>query len=270
MDKKYTIQIWDVLNIVFFIFSFITFIPFVVFLVLSLTNIENGFYLGMCGVFASLFSAFFIAIIVRIVDLQKKKDSEYKAFLLIKGYLLEILLEIERFFPQTKAFVKINENNTVMLPNGIVYYTDVENEEIREFIDFQEEYLVAKQNVEKKIKKCMNSPFFNQCNLEVVTLIATLQTNGFTRCLLNVSTRPPFVDEDHMLYPLIFKDVSEFETLFTDLSILLERNPHKKLRVLTEEEKNDYLEFINTKRELIKKSGIVHSGKAYMDSKRIT
>ena len=78
MTKKFTIQIWDKMNIVFSICTLLTFIPFVVFFILSLFDIQNGFSLGMSGLFASLFSAFFIAIVVRFVDLQKKKDIPQK------------------------------------------------------------------------------------------------------------------------------------------------------------------------------------------------
>ena len=269
MNKKFTIHIWDKLNIVFSIFSLLTFIPFIVFFILTLFDIQNGFLLGMSGLFASLFSAFFIAIVVRIVDLQKKKDSEEKALLMLNGLLEAIFSEIQTFFPHIKAFVKINENHTVNLPKEIVYCTDIEKEDMRDFIDFKREFLVIKGNLDKKIEKCINSPAFVQCNIEVINLVASFQNNGFTRDLYNISTTPSTINENQIQYGFIYDEEKEFERLFIDLGLLLKKKPSMSLRELNVEEKNEYLRFIEEQKQLLKGYNL-SDGKKYLGNKRIT
>lgn len=269
MNKKFTIHIWDKLNIIFSVFSLLTFIPFIVFFILSLFDIQNGFSLGMSGLFASLFSAFFIAIVVRFVDLQKKKDSEEKAFLMLNGQLEAIFSEIKTFYPQTKAFVKINENHTVNLPKEIIYFTDTEKEGMCDFIDFKQEFLVAKRKLDEKIEKCINSPVFVQCNIEVINLVANLQNNGFTRDLYNISTTPSTINENQIQYGFIYDKGKEFERLFIDLGLLLKKKPSMSLRELNVEEKNEYLRFIEEQKQLLKGYNL-SDGKKYLGNKRIT
>ena len=269
MNKKFTIHIWDKLNIIFSIFSLLTFIPFGVFFILSLFDIQNGFFLGMSGLFASLFSAFFIAIVVRFVDLQKKKDSEEKALLMLNGQLEAIFSEIQTFYPQTKAFAKINENHTVNLPKEIIYCTDIEKEGMRDFIDFKQEFLVAKRKLDEKIEKCINSPVFAQCNIEVINLVANLQNNGFTRDLYNIATTPSTIAEEQIQYGFIFTEEKEFEALFIDLGLLLRRKTSMLLRELTSEEKTDYLKFIEETKKTLKGYNL-SNGKTYLGNKRIT
>ena len=110
MGKKFTVKIWDKLNIIFSILSLITFIPFVIYFILSMLNTDNGFFLGMSGVFASLFSAFFIAIIVRVVDLLKKKNGEDKALSMLNEHLGEkcrYCLQMSTFFSVFEVFAYI-------------------------------------------------------------------------------------------------------------------------------------------------------------------
>lgn len=248
MNKKFTVKIWDKLNIIFSALSLISFIPFVVFFILSLYDTNNGFFLGMSGIFASLFSAFFIAIIVRFVDLLKKKNSEDKALSMLNGHLIGIFINISSFFSVIKAFVEINENNTVSLPKGTVYYTNTEDEEMRNFMDIKEEFSVIKKNLDKYIEKCINSPFFFQCNVGVVNLIAKLQANGFTQNLYNISITPNTIKEEEIQYGFIYKEKIEFEEIFNELGILLKRKAGEPLRELTVKEKDEYIKFIEEKR----------------------
>lgn len=268
MNKKFSICIWDKLNVIFLLFSIVTFIPFVIFLTLSFINTENSFALGMGGIFASLFSAFLISIVVRVVDFKKKKDNEEKALLMLNGHLESIFTEIQTFFPQIKSFVKINENHTVELPKGIVYYTNIENAEIFDFIDFKEEFLLVKNKLDKKIKLCINSPFFMQCNIEVINLITNLQTNGFTRNLHYIATTHTNISKEQVQYGFIFTEEKEFESLYVNLTLLLKRKPFVLLRELTEDEKNEYLKFIEQAKRMIKDYNL-STGRKYLGSKRI-
>lgn len=81
----------------------------------------HSMVLGMCGVFASLGSAFFIAWIVRFHDLKKKQNQELKALKLITPYLTTIFCTINKFFPRLKSFANIHPDDTIDYPTGVIY-----------------------------------------------------------------------------------------------------------------------------------------------------
>lgn len=148
--KDFTSPIWDIANVVFSIIAAITTIIFCRFFVLSFT-IENtspahSFALGMCGVFASLASAFFIAVFIRVLDMKKKRNGEQSALILLKPNLFEVYTAINMFFPQMMAFTTIHSNNTITYPSERIYYTNIsENDGNRDFIDFIEAFRFAEK-----------------------------------------------------------------------------------------------------------------------------
>ena len=90
--KKFTVTVWDGMNKFLASATAITMIVFIILFVLCFTETigtdKHGFILGMCGVFASLASAFFIAWIMRVYDIKRKKDQEEKALMLLQPNLL--------------------------------------------------------------------------------------------------------------------------------------------------------------------------------------
>lgn len=74
----FAITLWDGMNIFLSVATLLTTIIFTILLVLSFVkkigSSEQSFIIGLCGVFASLASAFFIAWIMRIYDLIKKEN----------------------------------------------------------------------------------------------------------------------------------------------------------------------------------------------------
>lgn len=99
MDKKktatkteinFSITIWDKMNIFLGVATAVTMLVFIILFVLCfIAKIGTNFHkmiLGMCGVFASIASAFFIAWIMRMYDITKKQEQEKKALELIRPY----------------------------------------------------------------------------------------------------------------------------------------------------------------------------------------
>lgn len=266
--KKRFIVFFDTLNIIFFVISIVTFIFSAVFVILSGLDMQNGFWSGMSGISVSLFSGFFIALIVRTWDMKKKRDCEKKAFLMFKQNLNDLYCEINRFYPQTKSFVKINENDTAKVPNGIVYYTDVDQGKIRAYIDFRKTYSNIKKRVDDKIEKCINSPFFYQCDTKVIDIVANLQTNGLTRNLQNISSYGFAFAEERCFYSSIFKNMKEFDSLYSNLALLLEQTTVRSLRELSEEERNEYIKDINESRSIFSDKNL-EGLTQYFNGKRI-
>ena len=115
MNSKYQIKIWDKLNLFFLLMSILLFIPFIAFFIYSFINKNNGFASAMAGIFGSLFSAFFIAVIVRVVDMKKQYDNELKAFLIVKPYLLDLITEINQFLPHIGCFTTIKDGQITLI-----------------------------------------------------------------------------------------------------------------------------------------------------------
>ena len=99
--NNYISPIWDKLNISLTIVTVITTAIFLAFFTLSLVYYGNdpshGFVLGMCGVFASLASAFFIAVFMRIFDIHKQRQRQSHALKILQPLFLEILQPLISF-----------------------------------------------------------------------------------------------------------------------------------------------------------------------------
>ena len=129
---------------------------------------KHGFILGMCGIFASLASAFFIAWIMRVYDIKRQKDKEEKALTILQPYLQKTFSTINLFFPQLRSFATINDDDTIQYPNGTVYYTDPsEGYTNRSFINLNEAFREAYSDLAQDLQDCLNAPILLQCNEEI-------------------------------------------------------------------------------------------------------
>ena len=94
-SKEFAVTVWDKMNTSLAFATAITTIIFIVLFIFcfvdKLGEDCHSMFLGMCGVFASLASAFAIAWVMRFYDLIKKRAQELKALELARPYLTSIL-----------------------------------------------------------------------------------------------------------------------------------------------------------------------------------
>lgn len=145
-SKEFAVTVWDKMNTNLAIATAITTIIFIVLFILcfvdKLGEDCHSMILGMCGVFASLASAFAIAWVMRFYDLIKKRAQELKALELARPYLTSILSTINEFFPQLRDFATITEEDKIQYPSGTVYYKKSTAKVLsRSFIDLNEAFL---------------------------------------------------------------------------------------------------------------------------------
>lgn len=268
--NKFTLNVWDRLNKVLTVVTLLTAIIFIVLFILCFTTpVSNKSYsliIGMCGVFASLASAFFIAVFIRIHDMDKKRQQELKALSILTPSFREIYTIINGFFPQIKTFVTIKDNDMIDYSQEKVYYTDEDNDNgNRSFIDFNKEFCYAKSKLDLALEECLKSPMIFQCNESILNLLTEIKLNGFTRNLHEVQAAPSIFNYTNTAYMSIYKNYLEFSDLYDELSNLLNENPNINLRELNDTEKELYIKEIdNILPQLPTTKGVI-----YMGGKRI-
>ena len=108
--NKFSANTWDKMNIYLFVSTLITTITFLILFgacfLIKLGTDKHGMVLGLCGVFASLASAFLLLGSYVFLISRKKKEQELKALELISPYLTTIFCTIDNFFPYIKCFAK--------------------------------------------------------------------------------------------------------------------------------------------------------------------
>ena len=249
-NNKFITNIWDGMNICLTIISAITTLLFVVFFVLCFTtpqdSVSYGMITGMCGVFASLWSAFFIALFMRFYEMNKKIQQESKALQILTPNFIEVYTVINNFYPQLKSFATIKDNDMIDYPQDRVYYTD-ENKgsEHRSFIDFNKEFRNAETKLNSALEKCLNSPMIFQCNESILNLLTKIKLNGLTRNLFEVQAAPDVFNSSNTAYMEIFNNYIEFSDLYNDFTTLINKKTEHKLRILNDSEKDLYVKEIN-------------------------
>ena len=241
-DETFATEIWDKMNIYLGIAMALTTIIFIVLFIFSFVKsagtTEHSFILGMCGVFASLASAFFIAWVMRVYDLNNKRKQELKALTLLRPYLIKILTTINGFFPQLKSFVIVKQDDTVMYPRKIVYYTDPNmNVENRSFIDFDLAFQNAKIKLDSDLSDCLNAPVLFQCNERIVNLLTSLKLNELTQNLYEIQKSASDPAFPNISFMGLHKNLSEFATFYETLSEVAKIQPINGYRELSESEK---------------------------------
>ena len=269
--KKFTVTVWDGMNMFLAAATAITMIVFIILFVLCFTETlgtdKHGFILGMCGVFASLASAFFIAWIMRVYDIKRKKDQEEKALMLLQPYLAKIFSTIDLFFPQLHSFTTINEDDTIQYPNETVYYTDPEEgHSNRSFVNLTEAFKEAHYNLDRDLADCLSAPILFQCNEEIVNLLTGLKLNGLTENLLEVykSSLDPFFT--NTAYIGIYENYKNFASLYETLATVSGKRPIRQLEELSPEQKKQYIAEIENIRSQITAQ---HKGRIYKGRDRI-
>lgn len=263
-------HIWDGINIAFVIATTITTCIFAALFILCfivpIDSQANSFILGMCGVFASLASAFFIAFIVRYRDMKEKCQQEEKALAVMRPFLTEICTVINGFLPQINAFMTINDDDTVSYPPERVYYTDINAQEgNRNFVDFNAIFQNAGTRLSDAIEKAIKSPVIFQCNKTVANLLTNMQLNGFTNNLYEIQGTRSVFDQSSTVYMDIKKAYLEFVDIYAELVKLADYGIDPKLRVLTNVEKTEYIKEIQT----IAPQLPTEKGTVYLGCKRI-
>lgn len=180
MDKKvlkqYSVNIWDKMNC----FLFATTIAFVIvflalFIACFIKRIPDDCHntvLGMCGIFASLSSAFFIAWYVRFYELKAQRAKEQKALELIYPYLLNIFTTINEFLPHLKYFTKINDDDTIIYPKETVYFKDLGTDsKNRFFVNLDVEFKNTHSILDVNLDECLGLPIIFQCNEKIIKLL---------------------------------------------------------------------------------------------------
>ena len=264
--NKQQSYIWDGINRAFAIAAAITTGVFTVLFVLCfaipITCQTNSFILGMCGVFASLASAFFIAFIVRYRDMKEKYQQEEKALRVMRPFLTEICTVINGFLPQVNAFVTINGDDTVSYPQERVYYTDTNAQAgNRDFIDFNIVFKSAETRLSNAIEKALRSPMIFQCNKSVADLLTGIQLNGFTHDLYEIQGTRSVFSPSSTSYMGINTAYFEFVDLYAKLVELADYGIAPKLCALSDIEKEDYIKEIqNILPQLPTDKGTVYLG----------
>ena len=243
---------------------------FIILFVLCFTTpIDNQCYgtiIGMCGVFASLASAFFIAVFIRYFDLKRKSQQESKALNIITPNLIEIYTAIHGFLPQIKAFVTINEDDTIIYSKERVYYTDESlKTENRDFIDFGPVFFCSKSNLDAKLEKSLKSPMIFQCNESVVDLLTRIQLNEFTRNLFEIQGALSAFDPSTTTYMSLHNNFKELWELYEELAKLVQKETNEHLRKLNDDEREIYIKEI----EAILPQLPTDKGTVYLGNKRI-
>ncbi len=271
ISKQFAVNVWDKMNLFLFVSTILSTIVFLVLFVwcfhCQLGSPTQSLILGMCGVFASLASAFFIAWIIRYFDLKKKQEQELKALEIISPYLSKIFSTIETFFPQLKCFATINTDDTINYPQDIVYYTDLSvSQENRSFVDLNTEFKSAYAQLNQDLTECLNAPIIYQCNDEIIKLFTGLKLNQLTYKLFEIfkaSVNPFFSGSAFME---LHKSYEEFDGYYQTLSKLVTIKPTGTLAELSDSEKDLYIKEIETIKKQLP-SG--HSGKIYRGRVRI-
>lgn len=265
--KDFTITLWDSMNVFLFIATTVTTVIFIILFVCSLTmqmgSPEQSFSLGLCGVFASLASAFFIAWIMRVYDLNQRKKQEFKALTLLSPYLQKTLSTINSFFPQLKSFVTINSDDTIQYPHEIVYYTDPSKDNGNlSFIDFNLAFKETKRQLDADLQDCLSAPILFQCNEKIINLLTSLKLNGLTQNLFEVykSSSDSFFTD--VAFMDIHKNYNEFITLYELLAKVAQQTPIDTFNELSEKEKQIYIQDINNAQNYIplKYKGPIYRG----------
>ena len=269
MDNKikYTTNVRDNTNVFFMIATLISTVAFVVFLFLSFILKDNAqtLILGLCGVFASFSSAFFIAVFIRVLDMRKKQQAEIKAFEIIKTNIRDIFAQMSSFLPQIKCFVKINNDDTVDYPQGTIYFTNIDGTiDNRDFIDFNTVFKSVKFNLDNILDKCFSLPILFQCNENVITLISKIKANQFTFKLCEIYKARTYLL--NTTFANIHNEFNEIIELYNELSILVEMKTNDNLRELTEEERTVYKKEIEN---IVPQIPSITKGTIYMGNKRI-
>ena len=275
MDKKqkknFTVTVWDRMNKFLAVATILTTMIFIILFILccikDIGTPKHGFILGMCGVFASLASAFFIAWIIRIYDIKHKKEQEEKALTILQPYLKKIFLTIDLFFPQLKSFAIINDDDTIQYPNETIYYTDPNAEYVnRSFINLNEAFREAHSELEQNLQECLNAPILFQCNEEIAVLLTKLKLNGLTRNLFEIYKTSDEFFFSNTSFGSLYKNYNEFVELYETLAIVIESKPIGKLEELSDDAKKQYiLEIENIKQQITSK----HMGRIYKGWDRI-
>lgn len=269
--KNFTVTVWDGMNMFLAAATAVTTIIFIILFILCFTEdvstSKHGFILGMCGVFASLASAFFIAWIMRLYDLSHKKAQEEKALMLFQPYLAKINATINDFFPQLRNFATINADDTIQYSKDVVYYTDpgIEHPN-RSFVDLNEEFREAHSKLERDLCDCLNSPMLFQCNEEVITLLTKIQLNGLTRNLFEIYKASSDSFFCNTSFCFLYKNYCEFIALYEGLGIISNAKPVGQLKELGSKEKTQYILEINTIRPQLTSK---HKGRIYKGYDRI-
>lgn len=249
--SKQKSYIWDGINIAFVIATIITTGIFAALFILCFAipigSQANSFILGMCGVFASLASAFFIAFIVRYRDMKEKCQQEEKALEVMRPFLTEICTVINGFLPQVNAFMTINDDDTVSYPQERVYYTDTNAQAgNRDFIDFNIVFQGAETRLSNAIEKALKSPMIFQCNKSVADLLTSIQLNGFTHNLYEIQGTRSVFSPSSTSYMGINTAHLEFVDIYAKLVELADYGISPKLRILSDIEKTEYIKEIQT------------------------
>lgn len=269
--KKFTVTVWDGMNKFLAAATAVTTIIFIILFILCFTEDvgteKHGFILGMCGVFASLASAFFIAWIMRVYDIKHKKDQEEKALTILQPYLRKTFSTINLFFPQLKSFATINDDDTIQYPNETVYYTDPgEGYANRSFINLSEAFRESYSDLARDLQDCLNAPILFQCNEEIAVLLTKLKLNGLTQNLFEVYKASGNSFFSNTAFGSLRKNYNEFVELYETLAILAESKPIGQLEVLSEDAKKQYILEIENIRQQITST---HRGRIYKGRDRI-
>ena len=269
MNKsKYSSPIWDKMNIFLTTITAITTIIFIVLFIMSFvvpTNHQaHGMILGMCGVFASLASAFFIAVFMRIFEMCNAKKKQLNALTLLKPMFVEIYTTIKQFYPQLKAFATISSDDTIKYSRERVYYQDVESKGNKDFIDFDIEFSKAKTELDNDLDKCLNSPLVFQCHDSVIELLTNLKLNGLTLNLYEVQKARGY-EWSGTSFMQIYENFKKFDEYFSMIAEISDKKVPDSLVLLSEDEKNDYIKVINN----IIPQLPPHNGRIYKGNMRI-
>lgn len=269
--KKFTVTVWDGMNKFLAVATAVITIIFLILFILCFTeNIgtgKHGFILGMCGVFASLASAFFIAWIMRVYDMKRKKDQEEKALTLLQPYLAKIFSTIDLFFPQLRSFATINEDDTIQYPNETVYYTDPgQGHSNRSFINLTEAFKEAHFNLDRDLADCLSDPILFQCNEEIVNLLTGLKLNGLTENLLEVYKASLDQFFINTVFIGIYENYKNFASLYETLATVSGNKPIGQLEELSPDQKKEYIAEIEN---ILSQITAQHKGRIYKGRDRI-
>lgn len=271
ISNEFAVTVWDKMNVCLAIATAITTLTFVVLFVLCFVEKLGedclGMILGMCGVFASLASAFAIAWVMRFYDLIKKREQELKALELARPYLSSILTVINEFFPQLRDFATISDEDKIKYPSGTIYYKKPAAKVLsRSFINLNEAFGDSYSQLNHELTECLNAPILYQCNQSVVELLTGLKLNGLTHNLFEIykaSSDALFADSSYMG---LYKNYVEFLQYYETLATITKSSPAEKFVILSEKEQQIYIKEIET---IKKQLQIKHTGRIYKGYDRI-
>lgn len=244
--RKRRKNIWDKTNITLCVLACIFTIGFIALLIASIvakTEKDNySFLIGLCGIVASLASAVFIAVAMRIIDMSKLEKLSEKAQKTLMPYFTEIYTTMDHILPEIMAFAEIKEDDTICYPSEKIYYKDINcNIENRTFIELEQEFRDIKKELDIKLGKCLDSPLLLQCDNEIIELLTRIKINGFAFCLYEASSMKMLGGSVYGIY----EKYIEFIDLYTKLGAVVNKYNNRKLVLLDEEEKEKYIQEIN-------------------------